>query len=111
MTDIESHKRTFVKSVIWRLIATGTTILTAYAISKDISSATKIGAIDQGVKFFLYYAYERVFPKGRAAVDLGKKTTSPQSSQSSESTQTESNTLQHVFTPSPDPQSTLNYII
>ena len=44
--DKESHVRTFLKTLSWRLIATATTITIAYFVFGDISNAMKVGGIE-----------------------------------------------------------------
>lgn len=57
----ESHKRTLIKTIIWRVIATLTTILFSYIFTGNISKSLKIGIIDNMIKLLLYYGYERIF--------------------------------------------------
>ncbi|MFT5302591.1 MAG: hypothetical protein ACI814_003408, partial [Mariniblastus sp.] len=39
----ESHLRTILKTVSWRILATATTIAIAYLVFNDIGSALKVG--------------------------------------------------------------------
>ena len=57
----ETRCRSLVKSIGWRVIATGTTITIAYIIEGDLDIAAKIGALDCSIKFILNYLYERGF--------------------------------------------------
>tara|TARA_Y100000768_G_C23911927_1_gene650408 strand:- start:252 stop:488 length:237 start_codon:yes stop_codon:yes gene_type:complete len=57
----ETRCRSLLKSIGWRIIATGTTFTIAYIIEGDLDIAAKIGALDCSVKFILNYAYERGF--------------------------------------------------
>jgi uncharacterized membrane protein len=63
----ESHLRSILKGVSWRIIATTTIILIAYFTTGDVSMALEIGAIEFFIKFALYYLHERawqIVPRG-----------------------------------------------
>ena len=64
----ESHLRSMLKGVTWRMIATATTVSIAYLITGEIDDALKIGAIEFVGKIFIYYLHERTWqlvPQGR----------------------------------------------
>jgi len=69
-----SHCRRLVKTVVWRGIAFGTTILVAYSVTHNVVAGLKVGLIDMGVSFVLYYVYEWAWNCG---VDNKKKTSTP----------------------------------
>jgi len=56
-----SKKRSFAKSLTWRVIALLTTFITLYALSKDINMATMATVITNAVNFICYYYHERVW--------------------------------------------------
>ena len=63
----ESHLRSFLKALSWRLLATTTTAVIAWYITGDISTAIAIGSIEFIAKFFIYYGHERMWqsvPRG-----------------------------------------------
>ena len=63
----ESHLRSVLKAFSWRVIATLTTALIAYAITGELDTAILIGAIEFVAKMFLYYMHERAWqlvPRG-----------------------------------------------
>ena len=63
----ESNLRSLLKAISWRLIATGTTILIAWLVYRDIGPALAIGGIEFFAKFFIYYFHERlwqIIPRG-----------------------------------------------
>ncbi len=63
----ESHVRSILKGLTWRVIATTTTIVIAYIVTGTIDDALKIGAIEVVAKVLIYYAHERawqVLPRG-----------------------------------------------
>jgi len=62
----ESHIRSLLKGISWRIVATTDTILVVLLITClmrncSIESAIKIGAIEFFIKFFVYYIHERVW--------------------------------------------------
>ena len=59
MTD--SIKRSIAKSVKWRITATLTTILIAYFIIGDVSTAMAIGGIEFFAKMLIYFLHERAW--------------------------------------------------
>lgn len=64
----ESHLRSVLKGITWRVIATSTTIGIAYFITGQIGDALKIGAIEFVGKIFIYYLHERawqIVPRGK----------------------------------------------
>ena len=57
----ESHKRSIVKALSWRVIATLITGITALVITGEIKVAVEIGLIDTVAKLGVYYAHERLW--------------------------------------------------
>jgi len=57
----DSHVRSLLKALSWRVVATLTTSLIAYFIVGDITTAVTIGSIEFVLKFFIYYAHERAW--------------------------------------------------
>ncbi|PKH50417.1 hypothetical protein CXF68_06785 [Tenacibaculum sp. Bg11-29] len=66
MKDI-SRKRHVAKTITWRLIATGTTVILAWLISGDPMIGLKVGGWEFLIKMGLYYLHERAWYK----VDFG----------------------------------------
>ena len=63
----ESHLRSLMKAMSWRILATLTTILIAYFITGQIDIALMIGSIEFVLKFLIYYLHERAWqlvPRG-----------------------------------------------
>lgn len=58
---MESHKRTILKTITWRLIATLTTVLTIYFWTADWSIALGSGLLANALKTILYYIHERAW--------------------------------------------------
>ena len=63
----ESHLRSVLKGLTWRIVATSTIIIIAYFTIGDVSVALQIGFIEFFVKLLLYYLHERAWqmiPRG-----------------------------------------------
>lgn len=63
----ESHLRSLLKALSWRIVATATTAAIAFAVTGQVAAALMIGGIEFFAKFFIYYAHERVWqlvPRG-----------------------------------------------
>jgi len=56
-----SKKRSFAKSLTWRVIALLTTFITLYALSKNVNMATMATLITNAVNFICYYYHERAW--------------------------------------------------
>lgn len=62
----ESHLRSFIKGISWRVVATTDTILvvlfvTCLSGNCSLEQAIKIGAAEFLIKFFVYYVHERIW--------------------------------------------------
>lgn len=57
----DSHVRSLLKGITWRLLATGTTILIAYWITGSTQIALEIGAVEAIAKIGVYYLHERAW--------------------------------------------------
>ena len=57
----ESHLRSILKGLTWRIIASSTIVAIAYFTTGDIDTALKIGGIEFLIKLILYYLHERVW--------------------------------------------------
>ncbi len=63
----ESHLRSILKGLTWRIIATSTIILIVKFTTGDTAAALKIGAIEFVIKLVVYYLHERAWqmvPRG-----------------------------------------------
>jgi len=72
----ESHLRSLLKALSWRVLGTTTAII-AWFITGDVTTAVAIGGIEFIAKFFIYYGDERAWqllPRGtiRQIVQLEK---------------------------------------
>jgi len=66
---VDHPKRSFIKSITWRVVAVVATVAAVYIYSKDLKEAFVIGIGANAVKFFLYYWHERLWEK----VKFGRK--------------------------------------
>ena len=63
MSDVirESHLRSLAKALSWRLLGTLSTAMVAYFVTGELETAAIIGGVEFVLKFFIYYAHERVW--------------------------------------------------
>ena len=57
----ELQKRTIAKTLTWRVTASLTTFIIAWALTGDLLIGVSIGSIEAIAKFFLYYFHERIW--------------------------------------------------
>jgi adenylylsulfate kinase len=69
----ETNKRSIVKGISWRIVATGTTIIIVYLFFERLDLAIAAGLIESVLKIGLYWAHERTWFKVR----WGKKKIEP----------------------------------
>lgn len=65
----ESHSRTVLKAVSWRVIATMTTMILVYIFTKELFISIGVGVFEVLAKITFYYLHERIWQK----VGWGKK--------------------------------------
>ena len=58
---MESHWRSLVKTVTWRLIAITVTVLISYIWLKEWGSSIALSLAANGIKALLYYSHERLW--------------------------------------------------
>jgi adenylylsulfate kinase len=56
---VDSRKRTIVKTLLWRFIASGTTVVVVFALSGNVVLGLTAAAIGIPLKLLMYYFYER----------------------------------------------------
>ena len=66
---MESRYRSILKGISWRIIATVSTILVSWFITKRVDLALSIGVIEFVAKLALYYFHERIWLK----INIGKQ--------------------------------------
>ena len=60
---MESHFRTVLKSLTWRVAALAITTAVAWVITDEVKLAASIGIADTLIKLFAYYGHERIWLK------------------------------------------------
>jgi adenylylsulfate kinase len=58
---METHKRSIVKAMSWRIIAVIITTLTVYFFTGDVVLSVGAGLVDSAIKIFAYYGHERMW--------------------------------------------------
>ena len=66
---MDTHKRTIVKTITWRIIATLTTVIVIYLWIGDLSAALGSGLLANALKTIFYYTHERAWNKS----DFGRQ--------------------------------------
>jgi adenylylsulfate kinase len=66
---MDSHWRSIIKSITWRLIAVTVTILISYAWLHEWGSSIVLSLTANGIKAVIYYLHERGWNK----IDFGRK--------------------------------------
>lgn len=59
----ESHRRSLLKGVTWRFVASGTTLLLVFLFTGDIVLTLQVSAIEVTLKIMFYYLHERMWGK------------------------------------------------
>jgi len=57
----EHRKRSLIKSITFRVIATLTTMLLVFLFTKELNITLVVGFLDTVTKLFIYYAHERAW--------------------------------------------------
>ncbi len=57
----ETHKRSIVKGISWRLIASVTTMVVVFIMTGNLALVASVGIIDVVAKVFFYYIHERTW--------------------------------------------------
>ncbi len=58
---METHLRSLVKAISWRIVATLTTIFLVFAYTGDLILSGGVGLTEIGAKLIAYYFHERVW--------------------------------------------------
>ncbi|MBD3252119.1 DUF2061 domain-containing protein [Candidatus Pacearchaeota archaeon] len=59
----DKQKRSFAKTITWRICATLTTIILVWVFIGELSVALSVGFVEMIVKMFVYYFHERAWDK------------------------------------------------
>ena len=60
---METHLRSMVKGISWRIVATLVTTIVVFLYSGELVAAAIVGSIDALVKIFLYWGHERIWQR------------------------------------------------
>lgn len=60
---MDTRKRSWVKSITWRLVGVVLLGLVSYLITKDWKAMTKITVLFHGIRVILYYYHERIWQR------------------------------------------------
>lgn len=66
---MESRKRSFAKTIVWRIIATAVTMLVSFIWLGEWASSIALALTANGTKALLYYLHERAWNR----IDFGRK--------------------------------------
>ncbi len=58
---MESTRRSIVKAISWRLLATVITAVIVYQLTGELDFAAKVGLADTTLKFVIYFGHERLW--------------------------------------------------
>ena len=58
---MESHYRSVVKTITWRILATSITFSVAFILTGELEKAAEIGILDTLIKLGVYYSHERLW--------------------------------------------------
>ena len=59
----EKNKKSILKTISWRIVASTDTLLISWIITGDFSVASAIMSIEVVTKIFLYYFHERIWSR------------------------------------------------
>ncbi|PLX81042.1 MAG: hypothetical protein C0616_06170 [Desulfuromonas sp.] len=65
---METTRRSLIKAVSWRVLATAITMGLVYGLTGESDFAAKVGLADTGLKIMIYLGHERIWnriPYGR----------------------------------------------
>ena len=63
--SVDSHARSFVKALSWRITALIVTSIVVWVITGSMEFAAAVGAVDALLKIGLYYLHERIWNRSR----------------------------------------------
>jgi adenylylsulfate kinase len=57
----ETHRRSIIKGITWRIIASLTTMTVVFVVTGDLALVASVGLVDVSAKVFFYYLHERTW--------------------------------------------------
>lgn len=70
---MENHKRSLIKGITYRILATITTFSLAYIFTGSLEIAGQIGLLDFVLKYLIYYINERIWIRTKWGYVVNKK--------------------------------------
>lgn len=61
MNRCKCDKKTWAKTIMWRIIASGTTFTLVFLFGGTLKSAGSVTALDTGIKTVLYFMHEKAW--------------------------------------------------
>jgi adenylylsulfate kinase len=58
---MESHKRSIVKAISWRILAALITAFTVFIFTNEATLSVGVGIADSAIKLLIYYSHERLW--------------------------------------------------
>lgn len=74
MGHVESHSRSIVKAVSYRIVGSATTALIFYILTEKVSLSLGAGALDMVLKIGVYFVHERIWNH----INYGRSTKAPE---------------------------------
>jgi uncharacterized membrane protein len=59
----DSHTRSLLKGLTWRILASSTTMVIAWLVTGHVQAALQIGGWEFFAKLLIYYAHERLWTR------------------------------------------------
>jgi|Deesub1362A_J573_1020465.scaffolds.fasta_scaffold00439_36 uncharacterized membrane protein len=70
---MEKPVRTLMKTLSWRIVATSTTVILVFLLTKDIMTSASVGLLEVLVKTIIYFVHERAWN----LLDFGRENFKP----------------------------------
>ena len=74
MGHVESHSRSIVKAISYRILGSATTALIFYTLTGKVSLSLGAGALDMVLKIGVYFVHERIWNH----INYGRSTKAPE---------------------------------
>ncbi len=71
---METTRRSIVKALSWRILATVITTVIVYQVTGEMEFAAGIGLADTSIKFLVYFGHERIWNR----VNYGREEKQPE---------------------------------
>lgn len=65
----QKHKRSLIKTLTWRILATSATIVLVFLFTKNLAASFSVGIAEIIAKTLIYYSHERVWNRIKWGVE------------------------------------------